>query len=239
MPTEQEQLLYVAHHPARRVQVKDLWAAVATAESPEALAKLNKDTEKLLNQLQDCPRARILRAAAQLRCGAWEGACSSAASAGQWPSPRIKLQAWWINCECLYAQGELEQCAKRLNSGLPMLRQLESAEGVGGLVVQDEDDCIPLPASTRVQELASKMQAVLRCKQQGNAAFQAKEYSDAEKHYTAALAIREVAAPAFIAVLYSNRAAVHMVRALTGSSRRTERSVVPVAHFTAHRNKQI
>lgn len=196
------------------MQVKELWAAVTTAESPEALSRLLKDTAKLLGQLQDCPRARILRAAAQLRCGAWDGACSSAAAAGEWPSARIKLQAWWINCECLYAQGDLDKCGRRLEGGLDMLRKLEAENGVGGNVGQLEEDCLPLPASARVQDLASKMQAVLQCKQLGNAAFQQKDYPEAERQYTAALAVREVAAPVFSAVLYSNRAAVHMVRSL-------------------------
>jgi tetratricopeptide (TPR) repeat protein len=195
------------------MQVKELWAAVSTAESPEALSKLNKDTAKLLSQLQDCPRARILRAAAQLRCGAWDGACASAAAAGESTEPRIKLQAWWINCECLYAQGDLDRCARRLESGLDILRRLESAEGegVGAVVVQQDDDCLPLPASSRVEELARKMKTVLQCKQLGNTAFQQKDYPEAERQYSAALAVREVAAPAFSAVLYSNRAAVHMV----------------------------
>jgi hypothetical protein len=194
------------------MQVKDLWASVATAQSPEALSKLDRDTAKLLSQLQDCPRARLLRAAALVRCGAWDGACSSAAAAGDCSMPRMKLQAWWINCECLYAQGDLERCAKRLEAGLGMLQRLESAVPEGA--AQPEDDCLPLPASTHVQELASKMQIVMQCKQQGNAAFQKKNYTEAERQYTAALAVREVAAPAFSAVLYSNRAAVHMARSI-------------------------
>ena len=99
-----------------------------------------------------------------------------------------------------------------LKSGLNMLRSLEESSGSSGGIERRAGDCVPLRSSARVQELASKMATVLRCKQQGNTAFQQRDYAGAERHYTAALAVRGVAAPFFSAVLYSNRVAVHMVR---------------------------
>jgi hypothetical protein len=126
----------------------------------------------------------------------------------------MKLGAWWIHCECLYAQGDLEGCSRQLESGLDMLRKLEADGSVEGVVFQRNDEYLPLPASSRLQELASKMQVVLQHKKQGNDAFKQKHYREAERQYTAALAIQEVAAPAFSAVIYSNLAAVHIVRFL-------------------------
>jgi hypothetical protein len=112
--------------------------------------------------------------------------------------------------------GDLERCSRQLESGLQRLesglRRLEACEGVSWLVVQRDDDCLALPARARVQELASKMQLVLLQLQRGNHAEQQRDYGEAERQYTAALAVREVTAPAFSAALYGELALLQCVR---------------------------
>lgn len=216
----------------RGVQVKELWDAVPAANSREDLSKLHRDAKAVIEMhLTHCPRARLLQAAVHLRAGAWREAMRSADAAGEaasQQSQRLALQAWWLQCESLYAQGDLEQCANRLGGGLAMLQQHE-AEAADGQSGGAEEDCVEVPRSERAKHLAAQMARVLQLRKAGNHAFKAGKFADAERLYSEALAHRDVASPVFWALLYSNRAAVFEVR-----GRRSTAPLRPRAHLGAH-----
>lgn len=202
-----------------------VWAAVAAAESADDVAAAERDAKLLLERMCEAFDVNLLHAAALLRAGRWRQAEAAALAAGSAvagaEAPRAKLQAWWLQCETLYAEGELEKCVARLECGLGDLEALERSEPADavalerGLAGGAAGRRVPLPPAAHVRERVADLRQVLQGRSAGNAAFTDKRYEEAARLYTLALGERRVAAPAFWARLYSNRAAAYQVHFVT------------------------
>eukprot|EP00892_Ulva_mutabilis_P011019 jgi/Ulvmu1/828/UM010_0202.1 len=201
------------------------WAAVAAAADDDAAEAVLCNARALLERAADAFDAKLLHAAALLRTGRWRQAEAAAISAGRaaagGDAARARQQAWWVQCETLYAEGQLEKCVERLDGGLRDLEKLERVGGAGdggeagverGLEGGSLGHRVPLPAVAHVKERLADLRQVLQGRSAGNKAFEEKRYEEAARLYTLALGERRVAAPAFWARLHSNRAAAYQAQ---------------------------
>lgn len=205
-----------------RSDIESVWTAVATAENEDAAIAAVQNARALLDRVCDGFDVKLLYAAALLRAGRWRQAESAAMTAGRGAdgdgAARCRLQAWWLQCETLYGEGELEKCVERLEGGVPDLEALERGAGGGsaaldrGMEGHSLGERVPLPTAALVKERAAEMRQVLQGRSAGNAAYAERRFEEAARLYTLALGERHVAAPAFWARLHSNRAAAYQVR---------------------------
>lgn len=201
-------------------EIDEAWVALAAAETTDAAAAAERAARRLLDRVCDAFDVKLLLAAALLRGGRWRPAEAAAvAAAAAADGPHGRLQAWWLQCETLYAEGELEKCVRRMEDGVGDLEALERTGAGGGGGALDRGlaggslgDRVPLPTVSQVRERIGDMRQVLQGRSAGNAAFTDKRYEEAARLYTLALGERRVAAPAFWAKLHSNRAAAYQVR---------------------------
>jgi tetratricopeptide (TPR) repeat protein len=186
-----------------------LWASLLAAETPaDALAIECAALDKLRTD-DSYAHLHLLAAAAASRGCRWLEARGHLEAADRLPDAAARLQAWWLAADVLFAQGSLAQCADVLGKHLPHLVAFARQP-----VDTHEPGAVPLPQPPVVATLEGAMRRAVSAKERGNAAIKDRRYSDAAAAYSEAIGEGLVAAPAFLAILFSNRAAAMQVRFL-------------------------
>jgi tetratricopeptide (TPR) repeat protein len=192
-----------------RSTVARLWGGIPLAMDAPSVGALMRECQMVARKMPRCPGTSLLCASCALRAGRWKDAVAHARTCDSARDKSVQLQAWWLNCEALYAQGDLAQCAERLDAGHKVLSSLSDSDAQA--LRSEEGQRVPLPDAARLLELVASLRVAVTKKEQGNSAFAAGRHEQAVELYTAALGVQDAAAPAFAAVLYSNRAAAYKV----------------------------
>jgi tetratricopeptide (TPR) repeat protein len=126
---------------------------------------------------------------------------------------------WWVLAQVAWHQGDLKTAEQLLQEGHEQLNQhslgpqdnSSSSSSGGG----SRASCLwplLLPSVGELSELLQQTRQLLDLRQEGNASFQAKQFSKAADAYSKALALRP--SSRFAAVLHSNRAAAYIQQQL-------------------------
>ena len=176
------------------------WAALRGSAAAGDSAGMTAAVARAASALRERPRfgeLALLQAAAALWRGDWDVALRlTRAAAATHAGSAIQAQAWWLQCDVLFAQGDLQACADLLAAGASSLAAVEDAVDV----------VVSLPTAAAARARAAAIAAALEHRKRGTEQVAAERLAEAERAYTAALSVAEAAAPPFCAKLYHNRA---------------------------------
>lgn len=119
---------------------------------------------------------------------------------------------WWVLAQVAWHQGDLTTVEQLLQEGYDQLNMRPKGNSSsGGSDGSGGGSCLwplLLPGVEELSELLHQTRQLLGLKQEGNTAFQAKQFDKAAEAYSKALTLRP--SSGFAAVIHSNRAAAYM-----------------------------
>jgi hypothetical protein len=80
-----------------------------------------------------CADAYLLAASVSIMAANWTRAQGFITHVGSLSLRGLQLQAWWLECQSLYMQGELQKCCARIQAGLPDVIAHHASSAVGTL----------------------------------------------------------------------------------------------------------